>query len=201
MPSLKKDATTGALLKNSSGALVDVCDAGCTASGTSCTHCDDTTPSQYTVTLSGVNLCSCSVAHDSGYVSTSWTGADVLNAAHTLTQDTSCTWTTTLSTDVINFIYSFNSDCSSPFIDDDMDIEIVLTRSGTQWTLDVYGSTSDMALFYDVQTADVDGANQLCATVPSFTNDLTSCGEDASGAGSTGAYGGATSGTATVVCV
>ncbi len=179
------------------------CDT-CTASLTACTHCDDTTPSEYQVTFSGVNLCTtCVLAHDGGYIKCNWTGADVLNTVHTLTQDTSCTWTKTLSVDVINFVYSFNSDCSSPVIDDDMNLEIVLTRTATQWTLDVYGDTFDMCVFYGVENADTDGGgNQLCATVPTVGQDLTSCGEDAAGGlGSSGSYGAATGGSATIVCL
>jgi len=54
MPSLKKDATTGALLKNSGGALVDVCAA-------SCSDCDPggsgSTPEDAEIT-DGLGTCS-----------------------------------------------------------------------------------------------------------------------------------------------
>ncbi|NBQ49123.1 MAG: hypothetical protein EBY40_00235 [Marivivens sp.] len=186
MPSLKKDATTGALLKNSSGALVDVC-GGCTAAGTSCARCDDVTPAEYQVTFSGLTLCSCS-AFDSEYT---WTAGDVFNTVHTLAGGGSgCAWTKTLTNAVTQKSYDGSGCTGSVTSTNTWDIRIELNLlDGDTWQLAAYLLPIDDQIFRDTQTADTDGGgNTLCATVPSFTNEISSC--PVPGGGS-----------ATVVCV
>ena len=206
MPSLKKDATTGALLKNSSGALVDVCGAGCTASGTSCTHCDDTTPSQYTVTFSSVTLCGCYLNDNAGVdVDVSYKGGFDLNAAFTLSQDSSCIWSYT-EEDAVEYVEHTTDDesCGAVSRTTSVDVEIELERSGTTWELRVLlvaPPVGNDELFRDTQNGDTDGGGQLCATVPSFTNDATVSGDCGSVVGFGVEVAAGYDGTATVVCV
>ena len=164
------------------------------APGAACGTCTNT-PAQYTVTFNSVSLCSSCLAsppyptNDSAEVS--WAAGDVLNASHTLTQTVGdeCEWTLALS-NAIHIDLFWDNACASPDVDYDEDVKITLTRTTTEYTLTVE-DLSGGVLFTDTQTANTDGdGNQLCATVPTFTNDQTSCGTPV-----------ATGGTATVVCV
>ncbi len=60
MAHLKKSASTGHLLKNTSGHLLNDCGGGFTP-GEDCDPCDDdTSADQYDITVSGVTICTCS---------------------------------------------------------------------------------------------------------------------------------------------
>ena len=186
------DATGKVRLVDVGSDCPDCCD-GCTASGTSCTHCDDTTPSQYTVTFSGVSMCDTCVSYTDEDARFDFSAGDVLNTSHTLTQATACRWEKAFSGIAI-FIGA--SCVSGPF---GLTTTIRLERSASDWTLNVFtdytGETQGF-IFYDVRAADTSGADQLCSTLPSFSGDAASC---AGAVGGDEAIG--TGGTATVVCV
>jgi|13_taG_2_1085334.scaffolds.fasta_scaffold03345_9 hypothetical protein len=187
------------------------CDAGgCLADDDSCSTCTDITPNAYTVTFSGVTICGClnlspdvEIAYSAGDLNGSFT----LYHKNASESDTSCVWelTTSASLKVIQTVYdSMDGSCGGGVLaESDEQVSIILTRTATEWKLQAFNLNND--LFCDTQTADTDDGDQLCATVPSFTNDMTSgCGTTPPASCAVGPPGviiGATGGTATVVCV
>lgn len=174
------------------------CGGDCVAADTTCEHCDDVTPEEYTVVFSSVSLCECFfyVADD---VSILYLAGFDLNGSHTLTHDDGCGWSVRY-TDKIRYQAYTDDTCTTEGESVDYDVEISLSRSATEWTLTASVENGGFVayLFYDIQTADVDGEDQLCATAPSFTSDLTTCGEE-EGPALSDVF--ATGGTATVACV
>jgi len=159
-----------------------------------CTNCDDVTPSQYTVTFSGISLCEACVGPPSRKLS--WAGGfDTLNTAHVLSQDTSCKWVKTLAAAVV---VEYGSSCTAD--SDTVDVSIVLEKTGaTTWRL--YAITEltvpgllEFGLFYDTETT----SSGDCSTAQAFSNQQSSC-TGGSGIGLDGDA--ATGGDATVVCV
>jgi len=205
------DATGKIRLVDASSDCPTCC--GCTASGTSCTHCDDTTPSQYTVTFSGVTICTgCVQDQNTGsYINLSYNGGFNLNGTFTLTQNTSCVWESTRVNALTMEAFSDSGCTTSTQGPTTSDLTIRLSRGATAWDLTVstdgfgIGPEGEAAsgAFADFSVAaDTDGGgNQLCATVPSFTNENTgsgSCGSlNSGGDGSVYFY----DGIATVACV
>lgn len=182
------------------------CESGCTEASNACTHCDDLTPLKYTVTFSGVNICGCTNAGNDANVSYS---SGNLNGAFVLTQDSVtpdyCVWDSRLiTTPSVNTIAYDSSDgtCGgAEILNDTTAVTIRLTRTATEWTLQAFNGTVD--LYCDTWSATLTGSTQVCATVPSSTNDLTTCGgtPPATCANNPGSFVGATDGTATIVCV
>lgn len=176
------------------------CCCGCVDTTGTCTNCDDLKPDEYVVTFEGVTLCGC-VGVD--YIQFGGSSSDVtlnfvLNAAHTLTYDGSCVWSKTITNGLSYQAYDDGA-CTTPTTngDQDVDVTITLTRNATTWDLEVLSSANEQ-LFTDTQTADTSGADQLCATVPDFENDLA-VGDCVSAVIATRPV--AYDGTATVVCV
>ncbi|MDB4261473.1 hypothetical protein N9878_01260 [bacterium] len=199
--------------------LVDVssdcpeCCVSCTAVADpldNCTHCDDVTPAQYTVTFSTVSLCAGCI----DFIPTTAFGhksAEIrmkagfsLNDIYTVSQSASlCLWTTTIS-GAIEVRGSTADDCSSPTGWFAANLLVTLETDGTNWTIrfGAQGSLflpSNTMFYYDVFAVDTDGADPLCGSVPASANLNTTCGAYLSGT-SVGAQA-ATGGTAAVVCV
>ena len=202
------DGTRGRLAAGNSAVLnasseCDECCATCTASGTACTHCSaGDTPTAYTVVFSLVSLCTACQLNDAIVqdIKLAWTGSDVLNTSHTLTQSTSCRWTKTITNAVDVFFYTESTGvCTTPDfgtgfpLTNDLDIVLEKTASNT-WVLTVQAGG-----FLNVykETFTGDGAG-VCETVPASSNGYVgggTCG-DVDGADSEGGY----DGSATITC-
>jgi hypothetical protein len=181
-------------------------DSGCVADSDTCSTCTDITPAQYIVTFSGVTICGClnlspdvSVQYTAGSLSGSFT----VSHKNALFSDALCVWEVAGPTVETAIYSSSDGSCGAgKSIISNAATTIRLTRNATTWDLQVFNGTVD--LFCDQQTADADDGDQLCATVPAFTNDLTAnCGTSSPGtcAFNPGSLIGATGGAATVVCV
>lgn len=175
------------------------CGGSCTASGTSCTHCTDVTPSQYEVTFDGVKLCECAY-----FVSTVDYGQPLwntnVNTGHTLSQST-CLWRLTVANGIAVEVYGSDNTCTTSTGTPVSDYIITLTRDSlTSFILSVYREASiDSLIFYSRVTGLTTG---VCATLPVFNNQFTisDCDTNSTLLGRTTdviAYGGS----ATVVCL
>lgn len=182
----------------------------CDPSLTNCGFCDDTTPTSYQVTFSDIKTCTgCVLDQNTGiYVNVSYRGDFNLNDSFTLTQDGSCTWNLTVA-DALTIQAFTDSACTNAYTAAlASDLVIQLSKGPTSWELWVYIGgiptgplASGTGAFSDyLVTALTDGGDQLCSSLPSFTNDATlssECGNDNStGDGSVFFY----EGRATVVC-
>ena len=174
------------------------CCQACSDDGANCANCSDTDNLKYTVTFSSVNLC---WPYCSGTELYDWASGETdatLNTSHTLTQTSSCTWEKTLA---LKAAYITDSDqCGgSSTTESTENIQIYLVRNGSDWDLYVevvWFSSEVIYLFQDTQPEDGAG---VCSTVPTFTNDNTSCSHSTGpGPSNAGIHG--TGGTATVVC-
>jgi len=156
------------------------------------------TPLEYSVVFSEISLCTAcftTIGYPTGdSARVSWNAGDVLNTSHTLTQTSGCVWEKTLTNAIFEEVF-FDAACGTADVNGINDVYIKLTRSLTDWTLEV--STEFNAwLFYDVQAGLTSGGNQICASLPSFSTDLVTCG-----AVRTLGPDVATGGTATVTCL
>jgi hypothetical protein len=209
MTSLKKNATSGRLLKHpSSGRLVKGCsggyDGGCRcAEGHTCTHCgSDCTPNPIYVTFSGVTMCSCvnngSLSED--FANLTLGGPYELAQVGTGSSSTACLWRVTPSSSDAGIDHRnyANDDCSGAAAGDTRrQLTITLQRTDPSWVLQVQAVyLGDPLLFYDVQPETADDA---CESFPSFANDKSSSGDCAYGGGLSGGVF-AHSGTATLDC-
>ena len=181
------------------------CCGGCTPTTNPCSDCSDVTPASYSVTLSGISFCpACTLyGNFAGYMTFSENAGFSINDTFTVVQQgppIPCTYVATVA-NAVNLKQYNTSDCSDTPISRDYNFRVVLRHSpGNQWELiaQVFNAPHELS-FYGLEDIGDDGAgNFLCATVPAFTNQCTTCANtDVVGYGESIATGG----TATVVCV
>ena len=185
------------------------CCVSCIESLSACTHCDDVTPQEYTLTLSGFNLCSGCIDVDGGLKDAEIEYRDIttLNDVFTLSQrpGSACVWELTIE-DAIR-VTSYNTEdgsCGLPVVSSPvLDLDIQLVRSASQWDLTIASpGSAQVYLFSGSAASNTSGSTELCADVPSIGNDYASgdCGSIVAGGGGNDdvlGYGG----TATIECV
>ena len=200
---------------------------GCTDDLTgSCSNCDDITPDIYRVTFSGISVCGCYQNLAGHYVSYSLNFN--INSGFDLHRITGT------GTDRCQWSYGQHAGAGDPAITVDFDVYDNASCAGTPLasrtnraagiTINKAGTTHDLFvslddsytigstgyggqgtfLFYDIQNSNTNGADQLCATVPAFTNDSAVVGDCGSSTppilGANARFAGY-GGTATVVCL
>lgn len=168
------------------------CCKGCTPTANpECANCTDVTPASYTVTLSGLQVCTdCfySIAADA-FVIVNTSTTTTLNASHTLTHISgSCQWSKSFP---LGYEFDQYSDgaCTSFVGAGSAAMSVSLIKiASDEWRLSV-GALGD-TLFTATFTGNGAG---ICSSLPSSTNEivLADCDDDG-----TGVYGGA----ATITC-
>lgn len=203
-------ATTPSLGSASDCACCQTCDPA----AVTCGNCDDVTPQGYTLTVSGVTFCTtCSE------ITTDWftVQSGTINGSYTLDIATpadgdACTWGFESVGGITIDTYLSESDCDDGTVDStyDGDIRILLTKNATTWDLSITyildlgsGVTQEVQAFCGSATATTSGSDQVCASVPSISNNLTTCGDTTSGTGCDfifDTFTVATGGSATATC-
>lgn len=204
------------------------CCGGCITSADGCSQCDDLTPRQYDFTFSGITECPGCFTVDGVDFQVEFINGFNPNSTFRLTQtadgdgiptsgEVPCGWRYESSGDVIRIRQYISSDgsCSPLDITIDLKIRISLFLNVSTWELyagtpvgtGVYELSNSADIFCSTAAVNTDGADQLCATLPSFTSNLATCGNTADDDCPAVGGGGvddpilATGGSATGVCV
>ncbi len=176
-------------------------------------YCDDLTPATMELTVSLVSICESCAEISTG----NWTKvvSGTINGVHTLTSTTPLLtdWGVEYTDLFVVGSYGSESDCNDDTGSEyDADVTIKLWKHATTWQLQIRaildlggGTTTDALIFCGSVTATTDGGDQVCASMPSMGNDLSTCAnlgfETNCPDSSADAFAIATGGTATAVCV
>ena len=216
----EESSPSNPLLPIHAGTVFDNCEeCGCNPVaeiGHQCTNCDDSTPQQYQITVSGIIGCLCAELTGGTWSSVN---ASALNGTFTLNQSTDpggrCQWEATIPNAVTHTVYD-DSSCTTIDGVDTFDVEVffVKTSGGNCFVIlegarksraGVYaGGGLSMVFFFKFQLSFSDGALELCSVVPVFEDFRMVngfCGESSADSTNNSGVRAAYGGTATVVCL
>ena len=153
----------------------------CCCGGVPCVDCDDTTPAQYDITLSGITLCTCFLSTASLYDTVSYLGGFSANSTFRVSQDpnNSCQWTYTESS-VLQVTRYSDAACTMQTTQTTYDFRLFLSYGtaldGTGWRVTARIGSLTSLLFYDYSAPIMSGSDVLCQSMPSFSNATAGCG-------------------------
>ena len=206
------DAAGKVRLHDAGSDCPDCCGPDCVASASPCTHCDDITPSQYTVLTSSILLsCGCqsgSTVTGGDFDLNNATSLATANASRVVTKPgaAGCVWTRDNGAETFKQINYTSVDltCVGGDTESNPNVYLWLERTATDWVLELFTSAASLRIiFAGTVPATDDGGTQICATAPNISNSLVvgDCGNTyaSNGFGNVKVVG--YGGSATVTCV